>query len=75
MAVPKHEYIMDYIPDKNLFKAVMWARNMINDGKQPGIAIRRASYRYKVDMKDVAHYVGQRGGRKNAEKRCVHETD
>ena len=64
MAVPRHEYIMDYIPDKDLYKAVMYARDMIHDRTQPSIAIRKAAFAYKVDMSDVAKYIGQGGGRK-----------
>lgn len=64
MAKPRHEYLMDYIPDKDMFKAVMWAVKMIRSGTSPSIAIRRAAYHYDVDMADVAHYVGQRGGRR-----------
>lgn len=67
MAIPKSPYIMDYIPDKDLYKAVMFACKMIRNGTNPSIAIRRASYYYEVDMADVSHYVGQRGGRKRAE--------
>ena len=68
MSKPKYEYIMDYIPDKDVFKAVMFARKMIRKGRRPGIAIRIASFHYDVDMSDVAHYVGQVGARKKNEK-------
>lgn len=64
MSVPKHKYIMDYIPDKRLYAAVMYARNMIREGASPAIAIRKAAFTYKQDISDVAHYVGQVGGRK-----------
>lgn len=64
MAVPKHKYIMDYIPDKDLYKAVEFASKMIRKGEYPPKAIRIAAHYYQVDMTDVAHYVGQKGGRK-----------
>lgn len=61
MGVPKHEYIMDYIPDKKLYQAVMYARDGIRKyGLSPLAAIRKAAYKYKVDMSDVAKYLGQR---------------
>jgi len=65
----KNAYLMDYIPDKSVFRAVMFARNMIRQGKEPSIAIRRASNYFDVDMTDVAHYVGQCGGRKEKKRR------
>ena len=68
MTIPKYEYVMDYIDDPKLFKAVNWASQMIREGKHPSIAIRKASHYYHVDMKDVSHYIGQRGGRRNAER-------
>lgn len=68
MSKARYDYLMDYIPDKDLFKAVMFAVKMIRSGKDQAQAIRTASRYYDVDMSEVAHYVGQRGGRKNAEK-------
>lgn len=68
MSRPKYAYIMDYIPDKNLYRAVMYARKMMQDGKSAPIAIRRAAHFYDCDMSDVAHYVGQCGGRKSADR-------
>ena len=67
MAIPKHEYIMDYIDDPDVFKAVMFAKQMIRDGSYASNAIRKAAYTYKVDMTEVAKYVGQSGGRKASE--------
>lgn len=69
MSKAKYDYIMDYIPDKNLFKAVMFARKMKRDGRSAENAIRTASRYYDVDMSDVAHYMGQVGGRKMSERR------
>jgi hypothetical protein len=54
---------MDYIPDKTLYAAVMFARKMIREGKPPGIANTRAANYYKVSSKDVAHYAGQVGSK------------
>lgn len=67
MAKPKSPYIMDYISDKDTYKAVMFACQMIRNGTRPQIAIRKAAYYYDVDMTDVAKYVGQRGGNKKKE--------
>ena len=68
MSKAKFDYLMDYIPDKNLYKAVMFARQMRRDGRTAENAIRIASKYYDVDMSDVAHYMGQVGGRKKSEK-------
>lgn len=57
MSKPKYEYAMDYIADKDTYKAVMWARKMIREGTRAPIAIGKAAYHYDVDMSDVAHYV------------------
>ena len=60
------KYLMDYIPDKDLFKAIMFARRMIRDGEKPQIAITQAAKYYRKNPADVAFYVGQAGGRKRA---------
>jgi hypothetical protein len=57
-------YRMDYIPDKQLFAAVMWAREQIREGQAPGIAIYKAANYYGYSTEDVAHYVGQEASRK-----------
>ena len=67
MSKARYDYLMDYISDKDVFKAVMFAAKMIRNGKNKAQAIRIASRYYDVDMSDVAHYLGQRGGRKRAE--------
>ena len=67
MSKAKYDYLMDYIPDKAVYKAVMFACRMIRQGKDFGQAIRTASRYYDVDMDDVQHYVAQRGGRKKGE--------
>jgi hypothetical protein len=56
---PQSSYGMDYIPDKQLFAAVMWARKMIREGMTPEIAIARAANYQRKSVHDVAHYVGQ----------------
>jgi hypothetical protein len=55
-------YAMDFIPDPTLYKAVMFARHMIREGKPAGVANTRAANYYGVDVTDVARYVGQAGG-------------
>lgn len=69
MAKTKYDYVMDYISDKDVFKAVMFACKMIRNGTSPNNAIRKAANYYDVDMTDVAHYVGQRGARISSERR------
>ena len=55
-------WAMDFIDDKNLFAAVMFARRMIREGTSAGIANSRAAKYYAVSISDVARYVGQAGG-------------
>lgn len=55
--------VMDFVPDPNLYAAVMFARKMIREGKQPRIANSRAAKYYGVSVSDVAHYTGQTAGR------------
>ena len=63
------EHIMDYIKDKTLFKAVMFARKMIRDGTPVGLAEYKAARYYGVKKSDVSFYVSQTGGRVNGIKR------
>ena len=58
----KRKFAMDYIPDKELYKAVMFARKMIRSGTPPSIANARAAQCYNFTTSDVAKYVGQVGG-------------
>lgn len=51
---PKKD-LMEYIPDKQLYAAVMFARKMIREGTKPGIVYTRAAKYYHVSSKDVAH--------------------
>jgi len=68
VSIPKYDYVMDYIGDKDLFRAVMFARKMMRNGTEPAIAIRRAARYYDVDASDVGHYCAQVAGRINAER-------
>ncbi len=63
MGVPKQRYAMDYISDKDTYKAVMFACKMIKDGKGVRTSCRIAAHYYQCDVDDVNHYVSQRGGR------------
>src|SRR5829696_7946678 len=58
----RRRFAMDYIPDKTLSKAVMFARRMIREGKPPGVANTRAADYHGVPVADVARHVGQAGG-------------
>jgi hypothetical protein len=54
---------MDYIPDKTVFKAVMFARRMMQKGTPPPIANTKAAKYYGVSSSEVAHYTGQNASR------------
>lgn len=54
---------MDYIENKSVFKAVMFARKLMGDGVGPGLANSRAANYYNVSVSDVAKYVGQHASR------------
>jgi hypothetical protein len=67
---PRSSYCgMDYIPDRRLFAAVMFARRMMREGTPPGIANTRAADYYGFAVEEVAHYTGQAGGRARARRR------
>lgn len=68
MAKAKYDYIMDYISDKDVYKAVMFACQMVRQGRDFHTAVRIASRYYDVDMDDVRHYVSQRGRRRQVEE-------
>ncbi len=53
---------MDYIRDRTLFKAVMFARRMMRQGTPPAIANTRAASYYRQSVASVAHYTGQVAG-------------
>lgn len=52
------KYLMPFIPDKNLYAAVMFARQLIRNGNPAAPSIVRAANSYGVHKSDVAHYVG-----------------
>ena len=58
----KRRYAMDYIPDRRLYAAVMFARKMIREGKPPGVAITVAANHYDFPVGAVARHIGQAGG-------------
>jgi hypothetical protein len=60
---------MDYIPDRTLYAAVMFALQMMREGVLPGIANSRAADYYGVSVGNVAHYTGQAGGTSAGRKR------
>lgn len=64
----KHESLMEYIEDKDVFKAVSFARKLYREGVPIGLAVYKASRYYHVDQTDVAHYMGQLGGNVNSIK-------
>ncbi|MBZ0289213.1 MAG: hypothetical protein K8I30_16455 [Anaerolineae bacterium] len=55
--------LMDWIDDKTVFKAVMFARNLIGKGLSPATANYRAANYYRVSVSEVARYVGQHASR------------
>jgi hypothetical protein len=57
----RRRYVIDYIPDRTLFKAVMFALRMMREGTPPAVANTRAAGYYGVAVSDVAHYTGQAG--------------
>lgn len=62
-------YLMEYIQDKALYKAVMWSRKMIREGLDPRLAHSRAAKYHRVSIHDVAHHVGTVGGNVQAKRR------
>lgn len=68
MSKAKYQYIMDYIDDKAVYAAVIFACKMLREGTSYWQAIRTASRYYDVDMDEVAHFVAQRGSRRQKER-------
>ncbi|HEY7427513.1 MAG TPA: hypothetical protein VH682_24980 [Gemmataceae bacterium] len=62
-------YGLDYIADRTVYAAVMFALKMMHQGTPPAIANSRAADYYGVAVQDVAHYTGQAGGRSARRKR------
>lgn len=54
---------MDYIDDKDLYAAVMFARKLMREGVPGGLAVYKAARYYGVDQSDVARYASQAGNK------------
>lgn len=63
-----HYYTMDYIDDKNVYLAVMFACKLLQKGNSFTKSIATASRYYDVNPDDVRHFVSQRSGRSQANK-------
>lgn len=61
-----HAYSMDYIDDKATYKAVMFACDLLKQGKSYTKAVGIACSYYDVNPDDVRHFLSQRSGRKQA---------
>lgn len=61
-----HPYSMDYISDRATYKAVMFACDLLKQGKSYTSAIGIACRYYEANPDDVRHFVSQRSGRKQA---------
>ena len=64
-----HAYAMDYINDKDTYKAVMFACKLLKQGKSYTSAVGIACKYYGANPDDVRHFVSQRSGRKQANER------
>lgn len=64
-----HPYAMDFINDKDTYKAVMFACKLLKQGQSYTRAIGVASSYYDVNPDDVRHFVSQRSGRIQANKK------
>ena len=61
-----HPFPMDYIDDKNTYKAVMFACDMLKKGESYTKAVGVACNYYDANPDDVRHFISQRSGRKQA---------
>ena len=61
-----HPYSMDFISNKNTYKAVMFACDLLKKGNSYIKSIGIACKYYNANPEDVKHYVSQRSGRKQA---------
>ncbi len=52
---------MPYIKNKNVFKAVIFARRLKHTGMPIGLANTKAAKYYDVDVYEVAKYMGKLG--------------
>jgi hypothetical protein len=71
--VPRFEngrrvHLMDYIPDKQLYAAVRFALDKIQEGTDPAYAVGWAANQYRVKKSDVGHYVGQNRGTRSGRR-------
>lgn len=64
-----HAYSMDYIDDKNTYKAVMFACNLLKKGNSYTKSVAIASKYYDANPDDVRHFLSQRSGRSQANKK------
>jgi hypothetical protein len=64
-----HAYSMDFISDRNTYKAVMFACDLLKKGNSYTKAIGIACRYYDANPNDVRHFVSQRSGRKQANEK------
>lgn len=62
-------HTMDFIQDRDVYRAVMFSRKLIGDGLAPPLAHARAARYYGVPISEVAKYVGQHAARIKAMRR------
>jgi hypothetical protein len=60
--VPKTANKLPFIPDKNVFRAVMFALKMIEEGIPPQDAYIRSGKYYNADRGEIAKYCNQARG-------------
>lgn len=56
--------MMEYIKDKEVFKAVSFASSMIKKGVSKGLSVYKAASYYNVATYEVASHLGRRGADK-----------
>lgn len=61
-----HAYAMDYISDRDTYKAVMFACKLLQEGNSYTKAVGIACRYYDANPDDVRHFLSQRSGRKQA---------
>ncbi len=64
-----YPYVMDFIDDRATYKAVMFAANMLRNGETFNKAVAVASRYYDVNPLDIRHFLSQRSGRSQANKK------
>lgn len=52
-------YLLDFIPNATLLRAVTYARRLIDGGTPPEAANSRAAAYYRVAVTDVANYTAR----------------